>query len=238
MIQIGLAGCYNVEATEVKTMASHALFMVINLPEIAVTMTIEQLQPATDLELARAAAAGNTEAFEQLYKQHSRRVYSLCLRMLENAAQAEDMTQEVFLQVFRKLGSFRGDSAFTTWLHRLTVNQVLMHFRKRGVKLEKTGDENAFEAVVETPLQSTRRVSLVDRISLEKAISELPPGYRTVFVLHDVEGYEHEEIANMLGVSAGTSKSQLHKARMRLRSLLSKTNPTGVASAEISTSAG
>lgn len=142
--------------------------------------------------------------------------------MLGSDGQAEDLTQEVFLQVFRKLGSFRGDSAFTTWLHRLTVNQVLMHFRKRGVKLEHTSEEGDFTNVVETPLQSTRRISMVDRLALEKAMSELPPGYRTVFVLHDVEGYEHEEISDILHVSVGTSKSQLHKARMRLRQLLSK----------------
>lgn len=184
--------------------------------------TAERSQTLSDLELARRAAAGDAAAFEQLYAQHHRRVYSLCLRMLGNASQAEDMTQEAFLQVYKKIGSFRGDSAFTTWLHRLTVNQVLMHFRKRGVKLEHTSEEGDFTNVVETPIQSTRRISMVDRLALEKAISELPPGYRTVFVLHDVEGYEHEEIAHLLGVSIGTSKSQLHKARMRLRELLTK----------------
>jgi RNA polymerase sigma factor, sigma-70 family len=184
--------------------------------------TAERSQPLSDLDLARRAAAGDAAAFEKLYEQHHRRVYSLCLRMLGNTSQAEDMTQEVFLQVYKKIGSFRGDSAFTTWLHRLTVNQVLMHFRKRGVKLEHTSEEGDFTNVVETPIQSTRRISMVDRLALEKAISELPPGYRTVFVLHDVEGYEHEEVANLLGVSVGTSKSQLHKARMRLRELLTK----------------
>ena len=184
------------------------------------TMTAERTEMPTDLELVRAAAAGDAAAFEQLYQQHYRRVYSLCLRMLGNTTQAEDLTQEVFLQVFRKLGSFRGDSAFTTWLHRLTVNQVLMHFRKRGVKLEHTSEEGDFTNVVDTPLQSTRRISMVDRLALEKAIAELPPGYRTVFTLHDIEGYEHEEIARILGCSAGTSKSQLHKARMKLRRLL------------------
>ncbi|HKS40867.1 MAG TPA: RNA polymerase sigma factor [Blastocatellia bacterium] len=189
---------------------------------LIMTATAERSQTLSDLELARRAAAGDTAAFEQLYAQHHRRVYSLCLRMLGNASQAEDMTQEAFLQVYKKIGSFRGDSAFTTWLHRLTVNQVLMHFRKRGVKLEHTSEEGDFTNVVETPIQSTRRISMVDRLALEKAISELPPGYRTVFVLHDVEGYEHEEIANLLGVSIGTSKSQLHKARMRLRELLTK----------------
>jgi RNA polymerase sigma-70 factor (ECF subfamily) len=189
---------------------------------LTMTVTAEQRQTASDLELIRAAAAGDAEAFEELYKQHHRRVYSLCLRMVGDPSLAEDMTQEVFLQVYRKLGSFRGDSAFTTWLHRLTVNQVLMHFRKRGVRLEHTSEEGDFTNVVETPLQSTRRISLVDRLALDKAISELPPGYRAIFVLHDVEGYEHGEIADMLNISVGTSKSQLHKARMRLRELLSK----------------
>ncbi|HEY6334184.1 MAG TPA: RNA polymerase sigma factor [Blastocatellia bacterium] len=185
-------------------------------------MTGERPQSATDLELARAAAAGDKEAFEKLYQQYYRRVYSLSLRMVSDPALAEDMTQEVFLQVYRKIGSFRGDSAFTTWLHSLTVNQILMHFRKRGVKLEQAAAESDFTNVVDTPLQSTRRSSIVDRLALDKAISELPRGYRTVFVLHDIEGYEHEEIANMLDVTVGTSKSQLHKARMRLRELLAK----------------
>src|SRR5437868_4844494 len=189
---------------------------------LIMTMTAERAEVPSDLELIRAAAAGDAAAFEQLYRQHYRRVYSICLRMLGSQTQAEDLTQEVFLQVFRKLGSFRGDSQFTTWLHRLTVNQVLMHFRKRGVKLEHTSEEGDFTNVVDTPLQSTRRISMVERLALEKAIAELPPGYRTVFTLHDIEGYEHEEIAGMLGVSIGTSKSQLHKARMRLRELLMK----------------
>jgi len=187
-----------------------------------VTVTVERPQSATDLELARAAAAGDAEAFEKLYRQYYRRVYSLSLRMVSDPALAEDMTQEVFLQVYRKIGSFRGDSAFTTWLHSLTVNQILMHFRKRGVKLEQAAAESDFTNVVDTPLQSTRRTSIVDRLALDKAIAELPRGYRTVFVLHDIEGYEHEEIANMLNVTVGTSKSQLHKARMRLRELLAK----------------
>lgn len=190
---------------------------------LIMTVTGERIQPASDVELARAAAAGDSAAFEKLYEQHHRRVYSLCLRMLGSATQAEDLTQEVFLQLFKKIGSFRGDSAFTTWLHRMTVNQVLMHFRRRGVKLEHTSEEGDFTNVVETPLQSTRRISMIDKLALEKAISELPNGYRTVFVLHDVQGYEHEEISNLLEISIGTSKSQLHKARMRLRQLLNKT---------------
>lgn len=204
-------------------MASQAVKVMATLTNtLIMTGTAERTELPNDLDLVRAAAAGDAGAFEQLYQQHYRRVYSLCMRMLASTTQAEDLTQEVFLQVFRKLGSFRGDSAFTTWLHRLTVNQVLMHFRKRGVKLEHTSEEGDFSNVVDTPLQSTRRISMVDRLALEKAIAELPPGYRTVFTLHDVEGYEHEEIADMLGVSIGTSKSQLHKARMRLRELLMK----------------
>jgi RNA polymerase sigma-70 factor (ECF subfamily) len=187
-----------------------------------VTAADTETPPETDYALAQKSSQGDMVAFEELYQRHNRRVYSLCLRMTSNVSEAEDLAQEVFIQLFRKIGSFRGESAFTTWLHRLTVNQVLMHFRKRGVKLEHTSEEGDFTNVVDTPLQSTRRISMVDRLALEKAIAELPPGYRTVFTLHDIEGYEHEEIAGMLGVSIGTSKSQLHKARMRLRELLMK----------------
>ena len=195
---------------------------------LIMTAIAESGQPASDLELARAAASGDAAAFERLYENHHRRVFSLCMRMLGDRTQAEDLTQDVFLQLYRKIGSFRGDSAFTTWLHRMTVNQVLMHFRKRGTKLEHTSEEGDFTNVIETPIQSTRRISMVDRLALEKAISELPTGYRTMFVLHDIEGYQHEEIATLLNVSIGTSKSQLHKARMRLRELLSKKTVQGL----------
>jgi RNA polymerase sigma-70 factor (ECF subfamily) len=180
----------------------------------------------SDYELAQASAHGDMQAFETIYKRHHRRVYSLCLRMVANATEAEDLTQEVFIQLFRKIGSFRGESAFTTWLHRLTVNHVLMHFRKRGVRLEKTTEEGEIGEIQDFLQAGAERPRFVDRIALDKAISELPPGYRTVFVLHDVEGFEHEEVANMLGVSVGTSKSQLHKARMRLRELLNKKTET------------
>lgn len=161
-------------------------------------------------------------AFEELYSRHNRRVYSLCLRMTQNVSEAEDLAQEVFIQLFRKIGSFRGESAFTTWLHRLTVNQVLMHFRKRSVKLEQTTEEGETPIQVVVGTENPGRMPVMDRIALDKAIGQLPPGYRTVFVLHDVEGHEHEEIARMLGCSVGTSKSQLHKARMKLRGLLKK----------------
>jgi len=161
-------------------------------------------------------------AFEELYKQHYRRVYSLCLRMTANVSDAEDLAHDVFLQVQRKLASFRGDSAFTTWLHRITVNQVLMHFRKRSVRSELTTDSGEMPEVIEPFVNRRQTLPVIDRIALISAVEKLPPGYRTVFLLHDVEGYEHEEIAKVLGISAGTSKSQLHKARMRLRSMLRK----------------
>lgn len=179
-------------------------------------------QAMSDYDLAQASSQGDMAAFETLYERHHRRVYSLCLRMVANPTEAEDLAQEVFIQLFRKLGSFRGESAFTTWLHRLTVNHVLMHFRKKGVKLEKTTEEGEIGEIQDLIQGVGERPRFVDRIALDKAIAELPPGYRTVFVLHDVEGFEHEEIGNLLGVSTGTSKSQLHKARMRLRELLNK----------------
>jgi len=174
----------------------------------------------SDFELAQKSAAGDSDAFEQLYRRHYRRVYALSLRMLSDPTMAEDMTQEVFVNLFTKIGSFRGESQFTTWLHRMTVNQVLMYFRKASTRSELTTDEG------ETPVQIVRgtedpgRMPVVDRIGLENAIRQLPLGYRTVFVLHDVEGYDHEEIARTLEISQGTSKSQLHKARLKLRGLI------------------
>ena len=177
-------------------------------------------QPATDYELTRAAASGDMNAFEELYARHSRRVYSLCLRMTANTAEAEDLSQEVFIQLYRKVGSFRGESQFTTWLHRLTVNQVLMHFRRKGVRVEQTTEDGAESQQAERGTENHLQMPVVDRIALDKAVSQLPPGYRAVFVLHDVEGHEHEEVARLLGCSVGTSKSQLHKARMKLRQLL------------------
>jgi RNA polymerase sigma-70 factor (ECF subfamily) len=190
-----------------------------------VTATETENTQVTDYALAQAAAAGDMPAFEALYERHHRRVYSLCLRMTGNTAEAEDLAQEAFIQLYRKIGSFRGESAFTTWLHRLTVNQVLMHFRKRGVKMEQTTDDGDVPVQVVQGTENPATMPVVDRIALDKAISQLPPGYRTVFVLHDIEGHEHEEIARLLGCSVGTSKSQLHKARMKLRGLLRQQIP-------------
>jgi RNA polymerase sigma-70 factor (ECF subfamily) len=177
---------------------------------------------ADDFELTQLAAKGDMVAFEEVYQRHHRRVYSICLRMLQNAHEAEDLTQDVFIQLYRKIGSFRGDSAFTTWLHRMTVNQVLMHFRKRNVKYEKTTEEGETPDQIVTGTSDPERMRVVDKIALENAIEQLPNGYKNVFVLHDVEGFEHEEVARILGCSVGTSKSQLHKARLKLRKLLKK----------------
>lgn len=182
------------------------------------------VQQNFDYQLAQRAASGEMPAFEELYQKHHRRVYSLCLRMTQNPPEAEDLTQEVFIQLFRKIGSFRGESAFTTWLHRLTVNQVLMHFRKRSNKDEKVTEEGETPDQIVPGTENPLAMPVVDRLALNKAIAALPPGYRTVFILHDVEGYEHEEIARMLRLSVGTSKSQLHKARMKLRNLLRQQN--------------
>ncbi len=183
------------------------------------------VKAAKDFELTQAAASGNMTAFEEVYSRHHRRVYSICLRMLQNATEAEDLTQDVFIQLHRKIGSFRGDSAFTTWLHRLTVNQVLMHFRKRNVKFEKTTEEGETPVQIVPGTENQSKMPVVDKIAIEHAIEQLPNGYRNVFVLHDVEGYEHEEVARILGCSVGTSKSQLHKARLKLRKLLQRKAP-------------
>lgn len=179
---------------------------------------------AGEAEAIALAQAGDSSAFSSLYALHKRRVYSLCLRMLGNVAEAEDLTQEAFLQLYRKIGTFRGDSAFSTWLHRLAVNVVLMHLRKKGLPqisleeaLEPSQDDGPRKDIGARDLTLT---GSIDRVTLERAVENLPPGYRLVFVLHDVEGYEHNEIAEMLDCSIGNSKSQLHKARMKLRDLL------------------
>lgn len=177
---------------------------------------------ATDFQLAQVAAKGNMPAFEEIYRRHHRRIYSLCLRMLQNTTEAEDLTQEVFIQLYRKISTFRGDSAFTTWLHRLTINQVLMHFRKRSPKFEKITDEGEIPVQVTLGTENPKKMSIIDKIALENAIAQLPLGYKNVFVLHDIEGYEHEEVAKILGCAVGTSKSQLSKARLKLRKLLKK----------------
>jgi RNA polymerase sigma-70 factor, ECF subfamily len=165
------------------------------------------------------------QAFADLYQEHHRRVYAICFRMTENAAESEDLTQEVFIQLFRTIGSFRGESAFTTWLHRLTVNLVLMHFRKRRVRPELTTGNGELPVQTVAGTRDPNRMRIVDRILLSEVISQLPDGYREAVILHDVAGLEHSEIAQMKGRSIGTSKSQLHKGRIKLRHLISGGGP-------------
>jgi len=180
----------------------------------------DKLSEAAAIERAKQ---GDAEAFETLYNLHKRRVYSLCLRMTANTAAAEDLTQEAFLQLFRKIGTFRGESAFSTWLHRMAVNVVLMQLRKKGlpvVSLEETMEGEDEAPRKEPGADDPRLAGSIDRMQLQLSIKALPPGYRMIFLLHDVEGYEHNEIAEMIGCSIGNSKSQLHKARMKLREFL------------------
>jgi RNA polymerase sigma-70 factor (ECF subfamily) len=192
---------------------------------VARVRRIETPGELPESEAIRLAQAGNAAAFERLYRLHNRRVYSLCLRMVGNTAEAEDLTQEAFLQLFRKIATFRGESAFSTWLHRLAVNVVLMRLRK------KSATESSLDEMTEPDEESggprrdfgmpdLRLSGSIDRVNLQRAVDQLPPGYKAVFVLHDVQGYEHNEIADIMDCSIGNSKSQPHKARMRLRELL------------------
>jgi RNA polymerase sigma-70 factor, ECF subfamily len=186
-----------------------------------------ETQAMTDKNVVRLAQQGDVVAFERIYRLHSRKVYSLCLRMAGDASEAEDLTQEVFLQLFRKISTFRGESAFSTWLHRMAVNIVLMRFRRKSLA------DESLEAIASPEERSTtpstefggpdlRLNGVVDRVTLERAINELPPGYKAMFILHDVQGYNHDEIAGIFGCTTGNSKSQVHKARTRLRELLQR----------------
>ena len=175
-----------------------------------------------DSDVARAAA-GDRGAFERVYRLHVNRVYSLCTRMIGDRSRAEELTQDVFVRAWEKLHLFRGESSFSTWLHRLTVNVVLNARKSEGRDRsryeendEESGGMDAHPGVVGMPLAPG------DLLDLEEAIAKLPPGARRVFVLHDVEGYKHEEIAEMLGVTSGATKAQLHRARLLLREALNR----------------
>jgi RNA polymerase sigma-70 factor, ECF subfamily len=179
----------------------------------------------TEAEIIERAQSGDEAMFELLYRRHSRRIYAVCVRMVKDPAEAEDLTQEAFMLLFRKLHTFRGESAFSTWLYRLAVNRVLMCLRRKSlpaVSLDEplhTNEPSGPPAIYLGSRDSILEGSL-DRINLERCIRRLPTGYRTIFVLHDVQGYKHHEIAEILGRSVGDSKSQLHKARAQLRVLL------------------
>lgn len=187
---------------------------------------------ATEAEIIARAQRGDEQAFAALYEAYKRRVYSLCLRMIHSEVEAEDLTQEAFLHLFRKISSFRGDAAFGTWLHRLVVNVVLMKLRRKSLRmvsleeapLQPGEDEMHHRDFAARQLghDDPRLAEAADRITLDRAIGELPEGYRSILLLHDLEGYEHTEIARIRKCSVGNSKSQLHKARVRLRHLLSR----------------
>jgi len=184
----------------------------------SLTLTSSSVQPNDDAALA---AQGDRRAFERLYREHVNRIFSVCVRMVGDRGRAEELTQDVFVRAWEKLGTFRGDAAFSTWLHRLAVNVVLnereveARRRKREDQGETDMDAYAHRDVHPLPVPGLA-------LDLERAIATLPPGARKVFVLHDVEGYTHEEIGRMLGVTAGGCKAQLHRARMLLRRVLTR----------------
>jgi RNA polymerase sigma-70 factor (ECF subfamily) len=190
-----------------------------------VTAFSEAEAPAPDSDVIKRAQEGDADAFAALFHAHKARIYSVCLRMTTNAAEAKDRTQDAFLQVFRKIATFRGNSAFSTWLHRIAVNTVLMHFRKKSLN----------QVSLEEPYNDSdgAHIRREYRVALACAIKELPRGYRTIFLLHEVQGYDHQEIAEMLGCCVGNSKSQLHKAKLRIRERLARPPKAGFATIRV-----
>jgi len=186
-----------------------------------------------DKELVERAVSGDADAFATLFQTHRGRVYAICLRMTNNVTEAEDLTQDAFMQVFRKLSTFRGESSLSTWLYRLAVNTILMHFRQRGPKAISMDEEIESSDKPPLPRHEFGRPdghlrSSVERIALMRALETLPAGYRRIFELHEIEGYAHREIARLLHCSIGNSKSQLHKARQRIQKLLRASSHTSV----------
>jgi RNA polymerase sigma-70 factor, ECF subfamily len=169
-------------------------------------------------EIVRRAAAGDVEAYEMIYRQHVGRVHALCLRMARNHAEADELTQQTFVRVWERLGSYRGESAFSTWLHRVTVNVVIAEMRRSGRWRERFVTSEAEELGV----AAEPAFSPGGDLDLERAVAGLSPQARLVFLLHDVEGYQHNEIAELTGLAVGTSKAHLHRARLLLRKELSR----------------
>jgi len=202
------------------------------IPERALPAPDGGQENTSEAQLVARAQQGDEKAFATLFEFYNRRVYSLCLRMTRSAVEAEDLTQDALL-FFRKLPTFRGESTLATWLHRIVVNVVLMHLRKKRLQLvpldEAEPGEHTPKRQYGTP--DRRLGDCPVRVTLERAISGLPSGYRSIFVLHDVHGYEHAEIAAMIGCSPGNSKSQLHKARLKLRLLLRSAEAKTIAAA-------
>jgi RNA polymerase sigma-70 factor (ECF subfamily) len=193
---------------------------------MAAVATIQQLTPFSQTSVGDSdvalAAAGDRRAFERLYRGHVNRVYSLCARMVTDRARAEELTQDVFVRAWDKLHLFRGESSFSTWLHRMAVN-VVLNARKSDGRMRSKFDENDEELGLDSlPAKSSSMIGAGEMLDIEAAIAKLPPGARKVFVLHDVEGFKHEEIAEQLGVTTGATKAQLHRARLLLRQSLSR----------------
>lgn len=179
---------------------------------------------AADAALTARCRQGDPAAFDELYRLYAARVYSLACRMTGSTTEGEDLLQEVFVLVYRKLESFKGEAALGTWIHRLAANCCVDYLRSRQRRLQ-AASQPLDEAVGFAEPAPGRRLDRVDQLDLERAIAELPPGYRAAFVLHDVEGYDHSEVARLLGIAEGTSKSQVHKARLRLRERLAGQAP-------------
>ncbi len=187
------------------------------------------LQDAPEVELIANAMKGDSESFGELYRRHSRRVFYLCYRMVNDTDLAEDLTQEAFVHAFRRLSTFRQESRFTTWMHRIAVNTVLMFIRKRNSSIRECPLDPSFGNEEEAPFEgqiygkADDTLSMTtDRVALQRAIEDLPPGYRLMLILHDIHGYEHQEIAEIFGCTTGNTKSQLHKARLRLRAVIDR----------------
>ena len=197
---------------------------VISATEANVLSASVKGRDDSQINLVKRAQAGDEQAFATLFQQHKNRVYSVCLLMTKDVAEAEDLTQEAFLQVFRTVGSFRGDAAFSTWLYRVAVNTVLMKLRRRKspptVSLDEPVNPESPSLHRDFGKSDPDLSGVVDRIALRRALQELPEGCRTIFALHEVEGYQHHEIAQLLDCSIGNSKSQLHKAKLKMRALL------------------
>jgi RNA polymerase sigma-70 factor (ECF subfamily) len=187
------------------------------------------LHDAPETELIANAMNGDSESFGELYTRHSRRVFYLCYRMVNDTDLAEDLTQEAFVHAFRRLSTFRQESRFTTWMHRIAVNTVLMFIRKRNSSIRESPLDPAFGSEEEAPFEGQvygktddSLNMTTDRVALLRAIENLPPGYRLMLILHDIHGYEHQEIAEIFGCTTGNTKSQLHKARLRLRAVIDR----------------
>ncbi len=203
-----------------------------NVATAVISSTATNLIPAqkdvkrdtTERGLVQRAQEGDEQAFATLFELHKKRVYSVCLLMTKDVAEAEDLTQEAFLQVFRTIGTFRGESAFSTWLYRIAVNTVLMKLRRQKsravVSLNEPVSHDSPSLAHDVGKKDPRLTGTIDRIALLRAIEALPEGCRTVFALHEIEGYQHHEIAQLLHCSIGNSKSQLHKAKLKMRDLL------------------